>query len=62
MRRLGLLLLLFIAAIGGFCAWLDHQISHLYKHYQGPSIFVDIPRGTSSWGVAEILHKDGVIG
>ena len=61
MRRLGLLLLLFIAAIGGFSAWLDHQISRLYRGYSGSSIFVDIPRGTSRWHVAEILRENGVI-
>lgn len=61
MRRLGLLLLLFIAGIGAFCAWLDHEVSQNYKHYSGSSIFVDIPHGTSRWRVAEILHKNGVI-
>lgn len=61
MRRLGLLLLLFIAAVGGFCAWLDHQISRSYKAYSGDSVFVDIPHGSSRLRVAEILHKNGVI-
>jgi peptidoglycan lytic transglycosylase G len=61
MRRLGLLLLLLIAAAGACAAWLDHNVSRSYKHYPGNSIFVDIPHGTSRFGVAEILHRNGVI-
>jgi UPF0755 protein len=61
MRRLGLLLLLLIAAAGACAAWLDHNVSRSYKHYPGDSIFVDIPHGTSRFGVAEILHRNGVI-
>ena len=61
MRRLGLLLLLAIAAIGGFAAWLDQELSRPYKGYAGDSVIVDIPRGTSRWGVATLLKKNGVI-
>lgn len=61
MRRLGLLLLLAIAAAGGFAAWLDQQLSRPYKGYREKVIFVDIPRGTSRWKLSGILLRDGVI-
>ncbi|MFZ0036729.1 MAG: endolytic transglycosylase MltG [Candidatus Acidiferrales bacterium] len=61
MRRLGLLLLLGIAAVGAFCAWLDQELSVPYKHYSGESVIVDIPHGTSRWSTAGLLAKNGVI-
>jgi UPF0755 protein len=61
MRRLGLLLLLAIAAIGGFAAWLDQELSAPYKGYSGDSVIVDIPHGTSRWHTATLLKKNGVI-
>jgi len=61
MRRLGLFALLAIAVVGGFAAWLDHQVSRPYKNYSGASVVVDIPRGTSRWGVATLLQRNGVI-
>lgn len=61
MRRLGLLALLAIAALGAGAGWLDSQISRPYGGYRPEKVFVDIPRGTSRWGVAGILRRDSVI-
>jgi len=61
MRRLGLLALLAISAIGAGAAWLDSQISRPYRGHRPEKVFVDIPHGTSRWGVAGILHRDDVI-
>ncbi len=61
MRRLGLVLLLLIACIGGFAAWLDQKVSRPYKGYRTQQVFVEIPRGTSRWGISGILKKNKVI-
>ncbi|MGH9712682.1 MAG: endolytic transglycosylase MltG [Candidatus Acidiferrales bacterium] len=61
MRRLGLLALLVIAAMGGVAGWLDSQISRPYRGRTTQKIFVDIPHGTSRWGVARILKQNDVI-
>jgi UPF0755 protein len=61
MRRLGLLALLAISAIGAGAAWLDSQISRPYRGHRPEKVFVDIPHGTSRWGVAGILRHDDVI-
>jgi UPF0755 protein len=61
MRRLGLLLLLGIAAVGGLAAWLDQELSREYKGYAGDSVIVDIPHGTPRWKIATLLAKNGVI-
>ena len=53
MRRLGLLALLAISALGAGAAWLDSQISRPYRGHRPQQVFVDVPRGTSRWGVAE---------
>jgi UPF0755 protein len=61
MRRLGLISLLFIAAVGAFAGWLDSQISRPYRGHRPEKVFVEIPRGTSRWGVSGILEKNDVI-
>ena len=61
MRRLGFLALLLIAVLGGCASWLDSQLSRPYRGHRPERVFVDIPRGTSRWGVAEILRHDDVI-
>src|SRR5580658_7974266 len=61
MRRLGLLALLLIAAIGAGAGWLDSQISRPYRGHRPEKVFVDIPHGTSRWGIAGILRQNDVI-
>ncbi len=61
MRRLGLLALLAIAALGAGAGWLESQISRPYSGHRPEKVFVDIPHGTSRWGIAGILRRSDVI-
>jgi len=61
MRRLGLVALLVIAAMGAAAGWMDSQISRPYTGHEPLKVFVEIPHGTSHWGVAGILKKDDII-
>jgi peptidoglycan lytic transglycosylase G len=61
MRRLGFLALFLIAALGGGASWLDSQLSRPYRGHRPEKVFVDIPHGTSRWGVAQILRSNDVI-
>ena len=61
MRRLGLLALLVIAAIGAGAGWLDSQISRPYRGHRPEKVFVDIPHGKSRWSIAGILRQNDVI-
>ena len=58
MRRLGLLALLAIAAIGAAAEWLDVQIDKPYRGHRPAQVYVDIPRGTSRWGISGILAHE----
>jgi UPF0755 protein len=60
-RRLGLLALLVIAAMGALAGWLDSQLSRPYRGHRPERVFVEIPHGTSRWGVAGILRQDDTI-
>jgi UPF0755 protein len=61
LRRLGLLALLAIAALGAAAGWLDIQLDKPYRGHRAAHIYVDIPRGTSRWGISGILRRDDVI-
>jgi peptidoglycan lytic transglycosylase G len=60
-RRLGLLALLAIAALGAGAGWLESQISRPYRGHRPEKVFVELPRGTSRWKIAGILRRDDVI-
>jgi UPF0755 protein len=60
-RRLGLLALLAIAALGAGAGWLDSQISRPYTGHYPEKVFVDIPRGASRWDIAGILRNNDII-
>lgn len=60
-RRLGLVALLAIAALGAGAGWLESQISRPYRGHRADKVFVEIPRGTSRWRIAGILRHDDVI-
>lgn len=53
--------LLAIATLGAGAAWLDMQINKPYWGHRPAKVFVDIPHGTSRWGVSGILARDGII-
>ena len=61
MRRLGLLALFAISALGAGSAWLDSQISRPYRGHRPEKVYVDIPHGASRWKIAGILRSDDVI-
>lgn len=61
MRRLGLIALLLIAALGGLAGWLDSRISRPYRGHRPEKVFVDIPHGTSRWNISGILKQNDVI-
>jgi UPF0755 protein len=61
MRRLGLLALLAIAALGAGAGWLDSQISRSYGVHGSEKVFVDIPHGTSRWKIAGVLRRNKII-
>jgi UPF0755 protein len=60
-RRLGLLALLLISAIGAGAVWIDSQIVRPYTGHRPAQVFVEIPRGTSRWGVSGILRDNDII-
>ena len=61
MRRLGLVALLAIAALGAGAGWLESQISRPYRGHRPERVFVDIPHGASRWKIAGILRDNDVI-
>jgi UPF0755 protein len=61
MRRLGLLALLAIAAIGAAAGWLAIQLDKPYRGHRPAEVYVDIPHGTSRWRISGILTRDDVI-
>jgi UPF0755 protein len=61
MRRLGLLALLAIAAVGAAAGWLELQIDKPYEGHRPDKVFVNIARGSSRWRIAGILAHDNVV-
>jgi UPF0755 protein len=57
---LRLFLLLLVVAVG-VVAWLWFSLQQPYQSFPQQGVFVDLPRGASSRGVARLLERNGVI-
>jgi UPF0755 protein len=57
---LGTVLLLVLAAAGA-AAWLWYGITQPLQAFPAEGVFVDIPHGASSRGVARLLQRNGVV-
>ena len=61
MKFLGILLLLALLAGGAAAAYVWYSIEKPYRTFSNEGVFVDVPRGASSRGVARLLEQNGVI-
>jgi UPF0755 protein len=61
MRKVLTLVALLVIIVGAAGAWLGRELTRPYRGYSQPQVFVDIPRGTSRWGMATLLQQSGVI-
>ncbi|MGH9781782.1 MAG: endolytic transglycosylase MltG, partial [Candidatus Acidiferrales bacterium] len=61
MRRIAIALLIFIVLAGGFGLWLRTELQRPYRAYSQAQTFVEIPRGTPRWKIADLLQRNGVI-
>ena len=61
MKRLLLLVLLVLLAAGGAGAWMWCTITHPYQGFSSEGVFVTVPHGATSRGVAHLLERNGVV-
>jgi UPF0755 protein len=61
MRRLTIVLALLVFAAAAFAGWVNFEMGYTYKGYAAPRELVDVPRGTSRSGIANLLENEGVI-
>ena len=60
MKFLLKLILLLMVVAAGAGAWLWYSLTQPYQGFPAEGVFVDVPRGASSRGVARLLEKNGV--
>jgi UPF0755 protein len=61
MRRIVIVLAVLLGVLAAAGVWLGRELTRPYRGYTQPQVFVDIPRGTSRWGMATLLKNEGVI-
>lgn len=61
MRKLAIILVLLVAVAAAGAFWLRSELARPYRGFSSSQVFVDIPRGTSRWRIASLLHRRGVI-
>jgi UPF0755 protein len=61
LKKVLLILLLLVLAAAGAAGWLWYCITQPYQGFAAEGVFVTIPRGASSRGVARILESNGVV-
>lgn len=61
MKKFLLFLLLLVLAAAGAAGWLWYCITQPYQRFAAEGVFITIPHGASSRGVARILATNGVV-
>jgi UPF0755 protein len=61
MRKIAIIFAVLLGLTTALGAWLGRELTRPYRGYTQPQVFVDIPRGTSRWGMATLLENSGVI-
>ena len=61
MRKLLLIILVLLLAAGGAAGWIWYCITKPYHGFASEGVFVTIPHGASSRGVARTLESNGVV-
>ena len=61
MKFLGRLFIFVLLMVGAAAAYAWYAIEQPYGTYSGEGVFVDVPHGVSSRGVARLLERSGVI-
>ncbi|HEY2548591.1 MAG TPA: endolytic transglycosylase MltG [Candidatus Acidoferrum sp.] len=61
MKKVLLIILLLVLAAAGAAGWLWYCITQPYQGFAAEGVFVTIPHGASSRGVARILASNGVV-
>lgn len=61
MRKLTIIFVVLIVAAVAAALWLRAELARPYRGFSAPQAFVEIPRGTSRWGIANLLQRRGVI-
>lgn len=61
MRRLAIAIAIVLIAGGAAAAWLARELARPYRGYSSAETFVDFPRRTPRWKIADLLEEKGVI-
>ena len=61
MKKFLLFILLLILAAAGVAGWMWYCITQPYQGFAAAGVFVTVPHGASSRGVARILESNGVV-
>ncbi|MFZ0639603.1 MAG: endolytic transglycosylase MltG [Candidatus Acidiferrales bacterium] len=61
MRKVAIVVVILIVLAAGGALWLKAELARPYRGFSAPQVFVDIPRGTSRWSIANLLQYNGVI-
>ncbi len=61
MKKFLLFVLLLILAAAGAAGWMWYCITQPYRGFAADGVFVSVPHGASSRGVARILESNGVV-
>ena len=61
MKKVFLLILVLLLAIAGAGAWMRYCITQPYQGFASGGVFVTVPHGASSRGVAHLLESSGVV-